>query len=70
MINNDPDLHKGFVVHEKGQKVACVEVLKAVYGVLISAFLWHKQFRSDLETQDFAFNPCDSCAANKMLVVN
>ena len=67
LLNSDPDLYSGYVVYENGEKVVYVEVLKAIYGMLISAILWHKKFRKDLENNDFAFNPYDPCVANKMV---
>ena len=67
LVNTDPDVYGGFVVYERGKKVIYVEVLKSIYGMLISAILWYKQFRSDLETQDFIFNPYDPCVANRIV---
>lgn len=57
----------GHVAHERGQKVLCVEALKAICGMSASAASWHKKFRADSEDTGFEFNPCDSCAANKMI---
>lgn len=33
----------------------------------VSAMLWHKKFRADLEDIGFEFNPYDPCAVNKMI---
>jgi len=35
--------------------------------MLISALLWHRKFRIDLEENGFVFNPHDTCVANKMI---
>ena len=35
--------------------------------MLVSAMLWHKKFRGDLEKEDLAFNPHDPCAANRVV---
>ena len=32
------------------------KVLRAIYGMLISALLWYKKFRKDLEEEGFIFN--------------
>ena len=56
-----------FVVFENGRKVIYAEVLQALYGMLVAALLWYKQFRSDLETIGFEFNPYDPCVANRMV---
>ena len=67
LVNDVPDVHGGFVVHENGRKVPYVVVLRAIYGMLISAILWYKKFRKDLEEIDFVFNPYDPCVANKIV---
>ena len=33
----------------------------------VSAMLWYKQFRKDLEGVNFKFNPYDPCVANRMI---
>ena len=40
-------------------------MLQALYGMLVSALLWYKMFRADLEGQGFVFSPYDSCVANR-----
>ena len=50
---------------ENGKKVLYVQVLRALYGMLIAALLWYKRFKNDLEEQKFVFNPYDACVANK-----
>ena len=65
LVNNDPDVCGGHVACENGRKALCAAALKAACGMLVSAMLWHKKFRKDSEGQDFVFNPCDPCAANK-----
>jgi len=52
---------------ENGKKVMHVAVLKALHGMLVSSLLWHNKFKKDLEGCGFVFNPCDPCAANKMV---
>jgi hypothetical protein len=42
-----------------------VEVLRALYGMLIAALLWYRQFKSDLEKAGFKFNNYDPCVANR-----
>ena len=66
LLADDPDLHGGHVACENGKKVLCVTILQAIHGMLMSAPLWHRKFRIDLEENGFMFNPCDACVANKM----
>ncbi len=42
-----------------------VIVLRAIYGMLQSALMFYEQFRKDLESYGFVFNPYDPCVANK-----
>ena len=60
-----PEVYAPYVVLEKnGTKVLHVQALRALYGMLISALLWYKMFKSDLESIGFEFNPYDRCVAN------
>jgi hypothetical protein len=52
---------------ENGKKVLYVQVLKALYGMLVATLLWYRQFRGDLEKIGFVFNPYDPCVANKLI---
>ena len=67
LIKINPDLYKGYVVCERGEEVIYVNVLKAIYGMLIAELLFYKKFRSDLESIDFIFNPYDPCVANRII---
>ena len=67
MVELAPEVYGPYVVMEKGQKVLYVQVLRALYGMLIAALLWYKRFKSDLEKEHFKFNPYDPCVANKMV---
>ena len=62
-----PEIYAGYVVYENGRKVLYVIVLKAIYGMLISALLWYNKLRKDLESIGFVFNPYDPCVANRMV---
>ena len=64
LIEIAPDVYSGHAVYENGKKVLYVEVLKALYDMLISSMLWYKKFRADLEDIGFVFNPYDPCVAN------
>ena len=39
-----PEVYSGYVVDENGQKVLYVEVLRALYGMLIAVMLWYRKF--------------------------
>ena len=67
LVELSPETHADFVVLEKGKKVLCVQVKRAICGMLQSALLWHEQFRRDLEGIGFVFNNCDPCVANRMV---
>ena len=66
LLADDPDLHGGHVVCENGKKVLHAMVLRAICGMLISASLWCRKFRIDLEGNGFVFNPHGACVANKI----
>ena len=67
LVRLAPEVYSGYVVIEKGRRVIYVEVLRALYGMLISAMLWYKKFRGDLEEIGFEFNLYDPCIANRIV---
>ena len=67
IVQLNPTTYGGFVVFEKGRKVLYVQVMRAIYGMLVSSLLWYKKFRRELEEYGFEFNPYDPCVANKMV---
>jgi len=67
LVQLAPEVYGPHVVYENGKKVLYVQVLRALYGMLVAALLWYRQFRKDLESQGFVFNVYDPCVANKMV---
>jgi Reverse transcriptase (RNA-dependent DNA polymerase) len=70
LVELDPKTYQPFVTEENGKRVLYVQVLQALYGMLIAALLWYKQFRGDLEKVGFKFNPYDPCVANRLVERN
>ena len=64
LVELDPAMYQDYVVQEGNSKVLNVQVLKAIYGMLISSTLFYKKFRKDLEDIGFIINPYDPCVAN------
>ena len=67
LVSIAPEIYAKHVVYKNGKKVLYVEVLRALYEMLISAMLWYNKFRSDLENIGFEFNPYDPCVANRIV---
>jgi len=65
LVKVAPDVYSPFVVFQNGRKDLYLQVLKALYGMLQAALLWHKTFSSDLESIGYVFNPYDPCVASK-----
>ena len=65
LVDIAPEVYEPYVVMEKNKKVIYVQVLRALYGMLVAALLWYQRFREDLESHGFEFNPYDPCVANK-----
>ena len=59
--------YKGFIVYENRKKVIYVEVIRAIYGMIIASMLWYQKFHKDLEGHGFKFNLYDPFVANKMV---
>jgi hypothetical protein len=62
-----PGVYDDFVVYEgKGkQKILYVQMLMALYGMMIASLLYYKKFRKDIESIGFEVNPYDVCVANR-----
>jgi hypothetical protein len=67
LVELSPELYGPYVVLENGKRVLYLQVLRALYGMLVAALLWYRQFRQDLEQVGFEFNPYDPCVANRMV---
>jgi hypothetical protein len=65
LVELAPEIYGPYVVIEKGRRVIYLQVLRALYGMLVAALLWYRQFRAELEGQGFVFNPYDPCVANR-----
>ena len=62
-----PKVYGPFVAFENGRKVLYVQVIRALYGLLVAALLWYRQLKGDLESIGFKFNPYDPCVANRIV---
>ena len=67
MMKIQPDKYGNCIVYKNRVKTVYVVVLQAIYGMLVSALLWYKKFKSNLEQQGFKFNAYDPCMVNKMI---
>ena len=65
LVDIDPGLYAPYVTYENGQKILYMDVLKAIYGMLLSALLFYKQWKKDLIAKGYEINPYDACVANK-----
>ena len=65
LVKLAPDVYTSYVVFENGKKILYVEVLRALYGMLVAALLWYKTLKQDLEEVGFVFNPYDPCVCNR-----
>ena len=65
LVQLSPKIYGQYIVFEKQQKVICVQVLKAIYGMLQATLLWYNKFRQELEKEGFEFNPYDPCVGNR-----
>jgi hypothetical protein len=67
LVELAPEYYGPYVVLEKGKRVLYLQVLRALYGMLVAALLWYQHFRKDLESVGFEFNPYDPCVANRLI---
>ena len=67
LIEIAPEIYQDKHVHKKGVKFLYVQVLKAIYGMLVSALLFYKKLCKDLVKIRFKINLYDPCVANRMV---
>jgi hypothetical protein len=67
LLEMAPETYGPYVVMEDGKLVIYLQVLRALYGMLVSALIWYRKIRADLEGIGFVFNPYDPCVANRMI---
>ena len=67
LIQTAPELYGDFAVKERGTVVIYVELLKALYGLLLAAVLFYKKLLKDLQDKGFVLNKYDPCVVNKTI---
>jgi hypothetical protein len=60
-----PGVYDEYVIYEGKQKILYVQMLMALYGMMIASLLYYKKFRKDIEGIGFEVNPYDICVANR-----
>ena len=64
MCEVDPSF-TSFITNKKGRKTRYLQLTKALYGCMQSAFLWYQTFKEYLEQFGFELNPYKPCITNK-----
>jgi hypothetical protein len=69
MVKVAPKLYRKYITtNAKGKPVLCLQLEKAVYGMMKSALLFYqKQWVADLTSLGFTINPYDPCVASKIV---
>ncbi len=67
LVKVAPEVYGPYIVYENGVPVIYLRILKAIYGQIISALLFYRKLRADLEEAGFVVNPYNACVANKMV---
>lgn len=65
MVDANLDLYSKYMEYENGKKAHYVQLLKALYGCIQSAYLWYKMLNEKLLGMGYELNPYDQCIANK-----
>jgi len=67
LVEIDPDTYGPYLTKENGVSVLYLEILKTLYGMMVSSLLFYRKLRKDLEQLGIKVNPYDICVANKMI---
>ena len=69
LLETSPEIYEPYVVYEgkKRHKVLYVQVLMALYGMIVALLLHYKKFKKGIESIGFEANPYDVCIANRIV---
>ena len=67
LLEVSPEIYSNYFVQEKGQSVLYVQMLKVLYGMMVSSLLYYQKVRKDIESTGFEVNPYDMCVANRII---
>ena len=67
LIKLDPVSYLKYVVYKNCKKVLYLEVLRAIYGMLVASLPWYQKLRKDLEEIKFVFNNYNPCVTNRVI---
>lgn len=59
-------MYTKYVTYENGKKVLYLELVKALYGCMVSAILWYETFVTQLQIMGFELNPYDPCCHHRL----
>jgi len=59
LVEVSPETYSNYVVQEKGQSVSYVQMLKALYGMMVSSLPYYKKFHKNIKSVGFKINPYD-----------
>jgi hypothetical protein len=65
LVDINPILYGPCTVYEKGRKVFYVQILRAIYGMLLARVLWYNKLQGELEGVGFIFNSYIPCVMNR-----
>jgi len=67
LVDVSLEIYINYVVQEKGQSVLYVQMLKALYSMMVSSLLYYNKFRKDIESIGSEVNPHDMCISNQII---
>jgi hypothetical protein len=67
LVNMSLEIYGPYAVMDKHRRVLYVQVLRDLYGMLISSLIWYMELRGDLEGNGYDFNPYEPCVTNKII---
>ena len=68
LLEIDMDLYQEYITIEKGEKMMCIELLKALYGTLkADRLFWEKLSHILINKWGFTANNYDGCVVNNIV---
>ena len=67
LVDISPEFYGPYITYENGKELLYLELLKALYGILIVSLILYKNSSKDLKAICSKVNPYDPCVANNMI---
>jgi hypothetical protein len=67
LVEMCPEIYQDYIVTLGKDKILYVQMLKALYEMLVTSLLYYKKLVKDIKSIGFILNPYDPCMTNQII---